>query len=191
MKKIIVIALFLLFFTLAIRHLMLNYRSGYKHIEYAKAHIKEQNFTRAQVHLSIAKKCNWGSCGNGIANANARIEFLESDILIQQNKYKEALKIIENISGCRLGDWCEERDSIKVSLLIKLNNKELLSRIINNQLKKEILNPSQYWDAGLSLNLKEIDYTLIIDIPWFNTKENDLVSIDSLTQGLSFRKLLN
>ena len=134
-----------------------SYKQGYDFIKKAEKQIAKNNFDNAQKLVIKAKKSNFGFCGNSWAEANSKINLIESKILNSNRKYDESLKLLESIDQCGFGAYCAQRDYLKIeTLFLKFGKEKVKNAFKNtNQISK---NETEKYEDSYSVYIKEIDY---------------------------------
>jgi hypothetical protein len=114
----------MLIFSFAEMHAQGDYADGYRYLHKAEKLYSEGRFSKASQYLEKAKKCDYGFCGNAWMDAEMSIGFLEARIFIAEEKYHEALNILDSLTYVGMFGIYKPVDSLKVYTLVKKFGRE-------------------------------------------------------------------
>ena len=172
-------------------------QNGYELIENAEKLTIKNKYKKALYYLYLAKKEDYGFCGNAWSEAYWAISYNKAIIYHKQKLFDKSLVELDSIGGCGFGGDCEKSDSLKVAVLINKFGKEKISKLFLEESSYIRDNKNNYFHGRFSVNFISINY--IFHFSYIKDKESKVnneefkkldIQFNELIKRYSFYKLL-
>ncbi|WP_264511009.1 tetratricopeptide repeat protein [Flavobacterium sp. N1719] len=164
-------------------------KKGYIYMEKSQRKLAQGKLAQARDYLESARKVDFHG-GNPEATAHSRMNLIEAQILLQEKRYDDALRVLDTTHGASFGVNCLERDSLKIVTLIKKHGLQKVNTAFTKAIVQ--LNPDKaQFDATYCVSLNDLGYTFCFYAPIVLTEE-ELKSypLAALAKECSFYQLL-
>jgi hypothetical protein len=172
-----------------VQNYKLGYELGYKCIQKGRKLIdNKRNLNQAIKYLDLAKKCNYGFCGNAWAGAFSAIHNLKSQAYVLKKEYKKGLAELDSISGCGYGANCGFSDSLKLELLFLIHGKEIVQEQVLEKADSILFKADEFffYDEFVCLYLEALNYTFCFSNVYAYSFGKEQVSILELLKETTF-----
>lgn len=183
------------FLTLCLLHLCLvalgqdHTKKGYSYMEKSQRKLAQGKLAQARDYLESARKVDFHG-GNPEATAHSRMNLIEAQILLQEKRYDDALRVLDTTHGASFGVNCLERDSLKIVTLIKKHGLQKVNAAFTKAVVQ--MNPdTAQFDATYCVSLNDLGYTFCFYAPIVLTEEElKSYTLAALAKKCSFYQLL-
>lgn len=164
-------------------------KKGYSYMEKSQRKLAQGKLTQARDYLESARKVDFHG-GNPEATAHSRMNLIEAQILLQEKRYDDALRVLDTTHGASFGVNCLERDSLKIVTLIKKHGLQKVNAAFTKGVVQ--MNPdSAQFDATYCVSLNDLGYTFCFYAPIVLTEEElKSYTLAALAKECSFYPLL-